>query len=138
MAVLIDTNILLALIVRQDTNHERATKLIRTLSSHTRIVAAPAVVELFHMARIRLDYTYARQALTNTRKAFRIEALTDTDLDRIEQIMSDYADAQFDFADVAIMAVAERLNITQIATFDHRDFRIYRPTHCDYFELLPD
>jgi uncharacterized protein len=137
MAVLIDTNILLALTVRQDTNHERATKLIPTIRSQTRIVIAPVLVELFYMVRIRLDYTYARQALTSTRKAFHIEALTDADMDRMEHIMGDYADAQFDFTDVAIMAVAERLNITQIVTLDHRDFRIYRPSHCEYYELLP-
>ena len=35
------------------------------------------------------------------------------------------------------MAQAERLNITHVATFDHRDFEIFRPTHCDYLELLP-
>jgi uncharacterized protein len=138
MAVLIDTNILLAHIVRRDANHERARKLIRDLGSQSQIVVAPVLVELFHMAQIRLDYTYARQALTSTRKAFQVETLTDADLDRMEQIMSDYADAQFDFADVAIMAVAERLKITQIATLDRRDFGIYRPTHCDYLELLPD
>jgi uncharacterized protein len=137
MAVLIDTNILLAHIARRDANHERARKLIRDLGSQSQIVVAPVLVELFYMAQVRLDYMRARQVLSSTRKGFHIEALTDTDLDRMEQIMSDYTDAQFDFADVAIMAVAERLKITQIATLDRRDFGIYRPVHCDYLELLP-
>ena len=35
------------------------------------------------------------------------------------------------------MAIAERLNITRIATFDRRDFSIFQPSHCDYLELLP-
>jgi uncharacterized protein len=137
MAVLIDTNILLAHIFRRDDNHKRVQQLIIDLGSQAQVVVAPVLGELFYMTHVRLDYTHARQALSSTRKGFHIEALTDTDLDRMEDIMSDYADAQFDFADIAIMAVAERLNITQIATLDHRDFRIYRPTHCDYFELLP-
>jgi hypothetical protein len=39
--------------------------------------------------------------------------------------------------DASITAVAERLDITRILTLDQRDFRIIRPRHCDYFELLP-
>jgi hypothetical protein len=35
------------------------------------------------------------------------------------------------------MALSERLNITQIYTFDRRDFTVFRPKHCDYLELMP-
>ncbi len=51
--------------------------------------------------------------------------------------MNQYADAEFNFTDTAIMAQAERLNINRIATFDRRDFSVFRPTHCEYLELLP-
>jgi uncharacterized protein len=68
---------------------------------------------------------------------FIIEALTDKDMIRMRQIMNKYKDNQFDFVDTAIMALAERLNITQIMTFDRRDFGAFRPAHCDYFTLLP-
>ncbi len=56
---------------------------------------------------------------------------------RMQVIMEQYGDAKFDFVDVAIMAISERLNIQQICTFDRRDFSIFRPIHCDYLELLP-
>jgi predicted nucleic acid-binding protein len=55
----------------------------------------------------------------------------------MQQIMEQYQDAVFDFTDVAIMALAERLSITRVCTFDHRDFSIFHPLHCDYLELLP-
>jgi len=51
--------------------------------------------------------------------------------------MDEYSDAQFDFVDVSIMALAERLHITRICSLDRRDFSIFRPSHCDYLELLP-
>ncbi len=35
------------------------------------------------------------------------------------------------------MALAERLDVTTIATLDHRDFRVVRPAHTDAFELIP-
>ena len=52
-------------------------------------------------------------------------------------IMRQYASAAFDYTDAAIMALSERLNITQLYTFDHRDFRIFRPQHTAFLELLP-
>jgi predicted nucleic acid-binding protein len=55
----------------------------------------------------------------------------------MQNVMEQYEDAEFDYADVAVMALAERLNIRRIFTLDHRDFYIYRPTHCDHLELLP-
>lgn len=55
----------------------------------------------------------------------------------MHEIMNRYSDNAFDYTDVAIMALAERLSISRIATFDQRDFGVYRPTHCEYFELLP-
>lgn len=61
----------------------------------------------------------------------------DDDLKRIADIAQQYPRAEFDIVDLCIMAMAERLLITRIATFDRRDFNIYRPRHCDYFELLP-
>ncbi len=59
------------------------------------------------------------------------------DLRRVREIAIAYADAEFDIVDCCIMAIAERLNITRIATFDRRDFSVFRPSHCEYFELLP-
>jgi hypothetical protein len=37
----------------------------------------------------------------------------------------------------SVVAVAERLKATRVATLDHRHFRAVRPAHCDAFELLP-
>jgi hypothetical protein len=33
--------------------------------------------------------------------------------------------------------MAERLNITEICTFDRRDFSMIRPQHVAYFAILP-
>jgi hypothetical protein len=33
--------------------------------------------------------------------------------------------------------MAERLNITKILTIDRRHFSMFRPIHCDPFEILP-
>lgn len=59
------------------------------------------------------------------------------DIARARDIMRQYADAPFDFVDCSIMALAERLNITQVFTFDRRDFGMFRPNHTSALQLLP-
>jgi predicted nucleic acid-binding protein len=66
-----------------------------------------------------------------------LQDVTVEDLQRVQQIMRQYADAKLDFVDCCIMALSERLNITQVCTLDQRDFSIFRPKHCDYLEILP-
>lgn len=39
--------------------------------------------------------------------------------------------------DASVVAVAERLGITTIATLIHRGFAVVRPAHTTAFELLP-
>jgi len=59
------------------------------------------------------------------------------DFTRAVEIMKIYSDAELDFVDCCLTAIAERLQITHILTFDRRDFTIIRPKHTQFFELLP-
>jgi predicted nucleic acid-binding protein len=137
MAILIDTNVLLAAAFSRDSRHSEAAQILRATSDQQRIVTAPVVSELFYMMTARLTYQHAVQAFARTRAAFQIEGITDADMTRMHEIMSKYHDAEFDYVDVSIMAVAERLNVTRICTFDRRDFQIYQPSRCSHFDLLP-
>jgi predicted nucleic acid-binding protein len=137
MTILIDTNILVAAVTPNDVHHREATQVLAALRNEEQIVSAPVLSELFYFVSKELSYRRAIISFTRVRMSFQIEALSLPDMERMEQIMKQYESAEFDFADTAIMAQAERLNITRIATFDHRDFEIFRPTHCEYLELLP-
>ncbi|MCE7985648.1 MAG: PIN domain-containing protein [Caldilinea sp. CFX5] len=72
-----------------------------------------------------------------SRTKYQLVPLEAVDVIRTAQLLLQFADARIDFVDITIAAVAERLNITRILTIDHRDFRLLRPVHCPYFELLP-
>ena len=39
--------------------------------------------------------------------------------------------------DASLVAIAERMEITTIATLDKRHFTVVRPAHCSAFELIP-
>jgi predicted nucleic acid-binding protein len=63
------------------------------------------------------------------------------DLRRISELLHRYANLHggqgLSVADASVVAVAERLNIGEIATLDRLDFSVVRPLHIDHFTLLP-
>lgn len=48
-----------------------------------------------------------------------------------------YLDLPLGIVDAAVVAIAERLKLTEIATIDHRHFNVVRPRHVPAFALLP-
>jgi uncharacterized protein len=60
------------------------------------------------------------------------------DLFRMAELVETYADFPLGMADASVIAVAERLAVCDIATLDHRHFRVVRPRHTTAFRLLPD
>ncbi len=68
---------------------------------------------------------------------FQIEQLYPEDQTRIDAIMQQYHDSEFDLVDLSLMAVSGRLNITQGCTFDRRDFTVFRPKHVARLQLIP-
>lgn len=66
-----------------------------------------------------------------------VEPFADSDWPRIAELVETYADLGLGGTDASLVAIAERLNITTIATLDHRDFTVVRPRHVNAFTLLP-
>lgn len=65
-----------------------------------------------------------------------IDLLT-TDWIRCIALCREYSDLRLDFIDASLVAIAERLGETKIATFNYRDFLVVRPSHIAAFELVP-
>lgn len=135
---LIDTSFLYALYNRSDSQHNKTLAFARS-NRGTPLVPAvilPEVGYLFlrdagHHGMVQFIKAFATSGVTVTN-------LINSDLKRSGEIAEYYKDAEFDFVDCCLMAIAERLNIKDICTFDRRDFAIFRPQHCENFTLLPD
>lgn len=56
---------------------------------------------------------------------------------RIAELVARYRDLPLGTVDASVVAAAERLGATEIATLDLRHFGVVRPAHADTFELLP-
>ena len=68
---------------------------------------------------------------------FILENPTSKDYRRAAEILRKYDDANVDFVDAIIVAIAERLNVTKILTVDRRHFGIFKLRHCQAFAILP-
>jgi uncharacterized protein len=66
-----------------------------------------------------------------------LEPVHPADLLRIAELVSRYHDLPLGTVDASVIAAAERIGATQIATVDHRHFSVVRPNHTETFELLP-
>jgi predicted nucleic acid-binding protein len=59
------------------------------------------------------------------------------DYERMAELVETYADFPLGTTDAAVVAVAERLGITEVATLDRRHFHAVRARHTEGFDLLP-
>jgi predicted nucleic acid-binding protein len=56
---------------------------------------------------------------------------------RIAELVALYRDLPLGTVDASVVAAAERLSLTQMATLDRRHFSVVRPLHAAALELLP-
>lgn len=135
--LLVDSSFLYALYDQSDNNHAAAQRFAAT-NRDPYIIADVVLTEVTYLLKRSGGSSFVIRFL-NTLVNARIapQPIILADMKRASEIMAAYLDVQIDFVDCCIMALSERLSICRICTFDRRDFSLYKPKHCDYFELLP-
>jgi len=93
-----------------------------------------------------VGYLVAREAGPQVESLF-LRSLADGDFSAVELTTSDYArmaelvvtygDLPLGTTDASVIAIAERLKLTEVATLDRRHFTVVRPAHVDTLSLLP-
>lgn len=66
-----------------------------------------------------------------------VEPVRERDWRRVAELVETYLDLPLGLVDASVVAVAERLGQTRIASLDHRHLGVVRPRHCERFELVP-
>ena len=137
MAILVDTGVLLAAADTDDQDHQLCASFLKTTRDEL-LVAAPVLPETSWQIERNLgprsEAAFIR--LITTRRLTVID-LTIEDWERCADLIEAYADLGLGLVDASIVAIAERLGVTTIATLNSRDFSVVRPEHCDTFELVP-
>ena len=121
-AVLVDAGALIALLDRSDEHHEAAARSIATLTD-TLLTVMPAVTEAMHfLGRVPRGQDALFDLIED--EAVSLADLGEPDFRRMKALMRKYRSLPMDFADAALVRVAERERLTRILTFD-RHFEIY-------------
>lgn len=135
---LADSNYLYALSDQSDDWHTMA---ITFADQHKNIeVIVPDVVltEVCYLLKKRGDLdamTSFLAALSSLQLP--LQNLEYRDIERAREVLLQYPNLKkLEFVDCCIVALAERLEITRLCTFDERDFRVIRPKHIQYFDLV--
>ena len=133
--MLVDAGALIARIDRSDSHHHDCVNALKTIRQPLTSVL-PAVTEAMHL----LGHVPDGNAIL-------CDMLTDgeigllhvdaADMPRIRELMRKYGDLPMDFADAALVRVAEREGLNRILTFDD-DFHVYRLPGRARFVVLPE
>lgn len=136
--ILIDSSFIYALYNPQERYHTQAQAFAKQQKDFTPVIVDVVITEVAFLFNRKGGIAAVIKFLEEF-----VETGTETiglslaDLQHAGQIMQAYPTAALDFVDCAIMALSEHMNITQVCTYDRRDFAIFRPKHCEYLELLP-
>jgi predicted nucleic acid-binding protein len=132
--VLVDAGPLVALLNRSDPHH-KACRDVLVAERLPLMTVWPAFTEAMYLLR---DPS-AQDALWHVLEsgAIGMASLGVDDASRIRALMARYRDLPMDFADAALVRIAERENTRRIITVDRRDFSIYRINDRDPFEIRP-
>jgi predicted nucleic acid-binding protein len=135
--VIWDTGLLAAAADRDDKHHSAAVALMREMRTPLH-VPAPVMVEVCYWIEQKVGPGADAAFLRSVRSGHVIlDHPTDEDLDRMIELVETYRNFPLGTVDASVIAIAERLGATQIATIDQDHFRAVKPAHCSAFELLP-
>ncbi|MGH9754825.1 MAG: type II toxin-antitoxin system VapC family toxin [Blastocatellia bacterium] len=136
MTALLDTGFLLAVIDEGDGLHDMCVAALQNENSP--LLPDVVLPELAYLILREMGYpTLIRFLRAVSAGELAVTPSTTVDLNRAADLLDKYADSKVDFVDCVIVALAERLNINRVLTVDRRHFGLFRPKHCDYFEILP-
>jgi predicted nucleic acid-binding protein len=135
--LLCDTGVLLAAGNVRDHHHAACLALLR-IAEAPLLVPSPVLGEIGYLLQSRVgphaEVTFLKSFGGN---GFHVAEVKEGDISRIAELVEQYVSLPLGIVDAAVIAIAERLNLTEIATVDRKHFSIVRPRHVPAFRLLP-
>lgn len=126
----VDSGPLIAAAILRQPDHRACVDLFTglRLAGRELLVPPPVVAEVAFMLD-KLGRTRAEAAFVRAigRRDFVLAELSAHDFVRIGELIEQYADLRLGTTDASVIALAERLNISEVATLDRRHFTVVRP-----------
>lgn len=137
MALICDTSGVLALYDASNAEHA-ATATVVEAETGAFFVPVVLLAEIDYLLHDRLGADAARDFVRAIdQEEFTLVPLEKSDVRRCGQLLDQYRDLEIGFADAVLVAVAERLSVFRLLSFDHRHFRVIVPRNSTHFVLLP-
>jgi uncharacterized protein len=135
--ILIDTGPLVALFDRRDAYHDTCRVQAQTLPGSL-LTCLPVITEAAYLLN-RYDSNLVHQLFAACRDGvYELLPLDSTDIGQIDRVIAKYQDLCLDFADAALMHLAQRESIELVFTLDRRDFSLFRTSNGKHLTLLPE
>ncbi len=138
--IVCDTGPLVAAALANDDHHHACVELFTGLHLARRPLLVPVTVVA------EVGYLLGREAGPKVESLFldsvaagdfTLVDLTAADFARAAELVRRYGDLPLGTTDATVVAAAERLGVTEVATLDRRHFTVIRPRHITALTLLP-
>ena len=130
--IICDTGPIFAAADRRDADHYACVELFTgaRLAGRPLLLPQTVLAEVGYMLEAKLG-TVAETAFLEAvaSGSFDLIDLTQSDVARVAGLVAEYGDLPLGTTDASVIALAERLGVDEIATLDHRHFRVVRPDH---------
>lgn len=135
--LIVDTGPLVAYLNRNDPDHARCAALLESRTDDL-LVTPYVVTETCYL----IGKYVGAEAEVNLVEALAAGDLSQVDVQtgdliRMAELMRQYQGFPLGAADASVIALAERLRASEVATLDHRHFRAVTPAHVAALKLLP-
>ena len=111
----------------QDDAHHGACAALLDSQPGPLLVPVPVITETSWLIETRLGPAAEARFLRATRTELSRVDLSDQDWDRAIELVETYSDLGLGLVDASVVAVAERLGVSEVATTNRRDFLVVRP-----------
>ena len=135
MRVILDTGPWVALLDRSEARHSECINWLEHFKGE--IYTSEAVLtEVLYLLNFSLRAQMAAIGHILQGMAVLVPASLSS-LKRARRLMEKYRNLPMDYADASLVCLAEDLSLTDIVTFDKRDFGIFRLPSGRHFHILP-
>jgi len=139
--ILFDTGPIVAAAASNDAHYHPCADLLTSLRMTGERLLLPATVaaEVGYLLSERVSPAVESAFLRGVADGdFDPVDLTASDYERMAELTARYDDLPLGTTDASVIALAERLDITEVATLDRRHFTTVRPRHVESLTLLPE
>jgi predicted nucleic acid-binding protein len=133
--VLVDTGPIVAILNQHDQNHQLCTEALKQIEPPL-LTCWAVLTEAAWL--LRSDAEATSRLLLRASGLFQLLDLGQDDLPEIHRLYKRYLDLSPQFADLALVCLAQREGIVTVFTTDRRDFSVYRYKGKSGFHLLPE